>query len=144
VKNIAYIDDKATSVEKITVRPKKVASQVIYSKRLATRSEKWPISEVDIFADIANKPHWSHYTEFDMNEYFPDSELLKAKEASEYIGITPSTFRQHVRSKKIKPARTIVLGGYRIPLYDMKTLDALKESIRPNGKPGRGRPRKGE
>lgn len=80
-----------------------------------------------------------------MNE--TNEKLINANEAAELLGIVPSAFRWHARKGRIVAAQVVTMGengGLAISYYRKKDVIELGRSIRPQGKPGRGRPRKNE
>lgn len=73
----------------------------------------------------------------------PD-QLLSVAPAAEYLGIVPRSLHYHVQVGNIEPAQQVQMGSGTVNLFTVASLDALRERIRPGGKPGKGRPRRGE
>lgn len=69
------------------------------------------------------------------------SDLIKAKEASELIGISTSCFRYHARKGRIVAVRIVRLGKSVVPFYRLEDVERLRDDIRKDGIPGPGRPR---
>lgn len=68
-------------------------------------------------------------------------DLIKTKEAAEMIGITTSCFRYHARHGRIVAATVMRLGKCAVPFYRLEDVERLRDTIRKDGVPGRGRPR---
>ncbi len=67
--------------------------------------------------------------------------LIKAKEASELIGISTSCFRYHARKGRITAVRVIKMGKCAVPFYRLEDVEQLRDTLRKDGVPGPGRPR---
>ena len=86
-----------------------------------------PIHPGEILREEYLSPLGLSAQEFSHKEVFGHlkGEMFSAKDATEYLGISISTFRRYVQSRKIVPAK--VIG--RSQLYSTTDLRRLKKAI---------------